>query len=33
MTSSPSIQLYTVREAVGRDLAGTIGRLAEIGFT
>lgn len=28
-----SVQLYTVRDAVQTDLAGTIRRLAEIGFT
>ena len=30
---SYSIQLYTVRKALEEDLAGTIQRLAEIGFT
>ena len=28
-----SIQLYTVRKALGEDLAGTIKRIADIGFT
>jgi sugar phosphate isomerase/epimerase len=28
-----SVQLYSVRDAVEADLSGTIGRLAEIGFT
>ncbi|MGY5764507.1 sugar phosphate isomerase/epimerase family protein [Brachybacterium sp. DNPG3] len=31
--SAPSVQLYSVREAIETDLAGTIARLAEIGFT
>ena len=30
---SYSIQLYTVRKALEEDLAGTIQRLADIGFT
>lgn len=33
MTTSPSIQLYTVRDAISADLNGTVARLAEIGFT
>src|SRR4051794_1105304 len=33
MTSSPSVQLYSVREAVSKDLAGAIARVAEIGYT
>lgn len=28
-----SIQLYTVRDALQKDLAGTVGRIADIGFT
>jgi sugar phosphate isomerase/epimerase len=28
-----SVQLYTVREALSADLAGTLARLAELGFT
>lgn len=31
--SKLSVQLYTVRENLSDDLSGTIGRLAEIGFT
>ncbi|WP_420111413.1 sugar phosphate isomerase/epimerase family protein [Pseudactinotalea sp.] len=31
-TSPLSVQLYTVREAAGEDLTGTLQRLAEIGF-
>lgn len=31
--SSPSVQLYTVRDALQADLGGTIARLAELGFT
>ena len=27
-----SVQLYTVREAMQEDLAGTLARIAEIGF-
>jgi sugar phosphate isomerase/epimerase len=33
MTSSPSVQLYTVREAIAKDLPGTVDRLAQIGYT
>lgn len=33
MTTSPSVQLYSVREAVAADLPGAVARLAEIGFT
>jgi sugar phosphate isomerase/epimerase len=33
MDSSPSIQLYSIREAVANDLSGAIARVAEIGFT
>ena len=33
MPSSPSVQLYTVRDAISEDLQGTVARLAEIGFT
>ena len=33
MPSSPSVQLYTVRDAIANDLSATIARLAEIGFT
>jgi sugar phosphate isomerase/epimerase len=33
MTSTPSVQLYSVREAVAKDLSGAVARLAEIGFT
>lgn len=33
MPSSPSVQLYTVRDAVAEDLPGAVARLAEIGFT
>lgn len=33
MPSSPSVQLYTVRDAVAEDLQGAVSRLAEIGFT
>ena len=33
MSSSPSVQLYSVRDAMERDLSGTIARLAGIGFT
>lgn len=32
-SSSPSVQLYSVRDAMERDLSGTIARLADIGFT
>jgi sugar phosphate isomerase/epimerase len=31
--SQLSVQLYTVREAIAEDLAGTIARIAQIGFT
>lgn len=33
MSNLPSIQLYTVRNAIGADLPGTIARLADIGYT
>jgi len=33
MTSSPSVQLYTVRDAIAADLPATIARLAQIGYT
>ncbi|TWX36297.1 sugar phosphate isomerase/epimerase [Frigoribacterium sp. ACAM 257] len=33
MTSSPSVQLYTVRDAISADLQGAVARVAEIGFT
>jgi sugar phosphate isomerase/epimerase len=33
MTDNLSVQLYTVREALSADLAGTLRRLADIGFT
>ena len=33
MPSSPSVQLYTVRDAIAEDLQGAIARVAEIGFT
>ena len=33
MFTSPSIQLYTVRDAISADLNGAVARLAEIGFT
>ncbi len=33
MTSAPSVQLYTVREAMTADLPGTVERVAQIGFT
>jgi sugar phosphate isomerase/epimerase len=32
-STAPSVQLYTVREALAADLPGTLRRLAEIGFT
>lgn len=32
-SSSPSVQLYTVREALQEDLAGSLQRLADAGFT
>jgi sugar phosphate isomerase/epimerase len=31
--SSPSVQLYTVRDAIAEDLQGAVARVAEIGFT
>jgi sugar phosphate isomerase/epimerase len=31
--STPSVQLYSVRDAVAEDLNGAVARLAEIGFT
>ena len=33
MFTSPSVQLYTVRDAISTDLNGTVARIAEIGFT
>lgn len=33
MPTAPSVQLYTLREAIAADLPGTLGRLAELGFT
>ena len=33
MTLKPSVQLYTLRDALDVDLPGTIARVAEIGFT
>lgn len=33
MAPSPSVQLYTVRDAITTDLPATIARLADIGFT
>lgn len=30
---SPSVQLYTVRDAISADLQGAVARVAEIGFT
>jgi len=33
MPSSPSVQLYTARDAVAEDLQGPFARLVEIGFT
>jgi sugar phosphate isomerase/epimerase len=33
MTSTPSVQLYTVRDAISEDLQGAVARVAEIGFT
>ena len=33
MPSSPSVQLYTVRDAISADLQGAVARVAEIGFT
>lgn len=32
-SSQVSVQLYTVREALAQDVAGTVARLAELGFT
>lgn len=32
MTPAPSVQLYSVREALANDLPGTLARLKEIGF-
>ncbi|WP_426738615.1 sugar phosphate isomerase/epimerase family protein [Plantibacter sp. 2H11-2] len=31
--SAPSVQLYTVRDAIAEDLQGAVARIAEIGFT
>ena len=31
--SAPSVQLYSVRDAISSDLPGAVARLAEIGFT
>ena len=33
MSSTPSVQLYTVRDAISADLQGAVARIAEIGFT
>jgi len=33
MSTSPSVQLYTVRDAISEDLQGAVARIAEIGFT
>jgi sugar phosphate isomerase/epimerase len=33
MSTSPSVQLYTVRDAISTDLQGAVARIAEIGFT
>jgi sugar phosphate isomerase/epimerase len=33
MTTTPSVQLYTVRDAISADLQGAVARVAEIGFT
>ncbi|ASD23482.1 MULTISPECIES: sugar phosphate isomerase/epimerase family protein [Cryobacterium] len=33
MSSTPSVQLYTVRDAISADLQGAIARVADIGFT
>ncbi|GAA4664433.1 sugar phosphate isomerase/epimerase family protein [Frondihabitans cladoniiphilus] len=33
MANEPSVQLYTVRDAIADDLAGAIDRVAAIGFT
>lgn len=32
-TDTLSVQLYTVREAIAEDIDGTLGRIAEIGYT
>ncbi|SLJ96524.1 hypothetical protein SAMN06265879_2961, partial [Clavibacter michiganensis] len=31
--TAPSVQLYTVRDAVSADLQGAVARVAEIGYT
>jgi sugar phosphate isomerase/epimerase len=31
--SSPSVQLYSIRDAISNDLQGAVARVAEIGFT
>ena len=31
--SQPSVQLYSVRDAIDHDLDGAVARVAEIGFT
>lgn len=33
MPTSPSVQLYSVRDAIAADLQGAVARVAEIGFT
>jgi sugar phosphate isomerase/epimerase len=33
MSSTPSVQLYTVRDAISADLQGAVARVAEIGYT
>ena len=33
MSSTPSVQLYTVRDAISADLQGAVARIAGIGFT
>lgn len=33
MTSTPSVQLYTVRDAIAADLPAAIARVAQIGYT
>lgn len=33
MFTSPSVQLYSVRDAISTDLYGAVARIAEIGFT
>lgn len=33
MTTSPSVQLYSVRDAISADLYGAVARIAAIGFT